>query len=88
MQRGLSLYPLIVRGLDARRPSYLEPDFFAFDIGREKDVGYKAVQERQEVTLDGESEYAVVYQEIARQLDSDQMQSWIQGVQLKPRDLE
>jgi len=87
-QLGLTLYPLILRGLDANRPGYLDPDFFAFDIARERDVGYKAVQERQEVTISSEGDYAVVYNEIMGRFGTDRPQTWVQGMQLKPRDVE
>jgi hypothetical protein len=87
-QRGLSLYPMILRGLDSDRHHYLEPDFFVFDIAREHDMEFKAVQERQEVTISSKSEYAVVYDEITRRLEGDQLQHWIKGIQLKPRNVE
>lgn len=87
-QRGLSLYPFILRGLDTTRTAYQDPDFFIFDIARERNVGFRAVQEREEVTLDPEGEYAVVYNDIAKRLETDQRQSWIHGVQLTPREIE
>ncbi|MGQ0445561.1 MAG: hypothetical protein ACT4O2_10665, partial [Beijerinckiaceae bacterium] len=87
-QRGLSLYPLILRGLEKTLTAYHDPDFFIFDIARGRKIEFRAVREREGVSIDPQGEYAVVYNDVASRLDSDQHQSWIKGVELRPREID
>ena len=68
---GLHLSPLIVRGLDGSGAQYLEPDFFLFDIARGDEYGFKAVQEREGVSIAKESSFVELHKAVAELMTAD-----------------
>jgi hypothetical protein len=66
----------------------MDDDFFVFDIARSGEIGYKTVEEGPEVTISGNCEYAVVYNDMMLRLAADQPQKWIEDARLTGRDVE
>jgi hypothetical protein len=86
--RGLNLFPLVLRGLDRQAGYDDEPDFYVFDISRDREVGFRAVQERAEVIITpATSEYQPVWAEIAKRLQNDELISWSEGFEFKIREM-
>ena len=68
---GLNLSPLIVRGLDGSSNQYVEPDFLLFDLARGDKYGFKAVQEREGVSIKKGDSFFEVYERVAELMTAD-----------------
>jgi hypothetical protein len=86
---GLPLSPLFVRGLDAGKDRYVEPDLYSYDIrkGGGREVAYKAVQERGEIVL-SEQNIPQLFASISSMLEVDRQIEVVKGVTLQSRSLE
>lgn len=86
---GLPLFPLLVRGIDKGRSHHEEPDFFLYDIVRHDgtEIAFKAVQERPEITLDGES-LPELFADVAALLREDVALIPVQDIKLTKRALD
>ncbi len=82
---GLHLSPLVVRGLDASGTQYLEPDFFLFDIARRDEVGFKAVEEREGVTIAKGGSFVELYDGVAELMTEDPRRELIRDFEFTPR---
>jgi len=87
---GLPLFPLVVRGLDRARSHHEEPDFFLYDIVRagEKEIAFKAVQERDEVVSSADGRFPELFETAAAVVKEDAQTTLIKDVKLRPRSLD
>ncbi|SJM33610.1 hypothetical protein [Mesorhizobium delmotii] len=87
---GLQLSPMIARGLDRNRSHHEEPDFFIYDIVRanEKEIAFRAIQEREEVVLDGDKSFPELFQIVSAILNQDGPAPLIQNIELRSRSRE
>jgi len=86
---GLPLFPLLVRGLGRASSHYSEPDFYLYDIVKsgEKEIGFKAVQERDEVICNANT-LPELFTELIPLLKEDRHVLPIQGISLRARGTE
>jgi hypothetical protein len=84
--QGLSLFPLVTRGLD-RQKSHFDSDFFVFDIVRrdEAEIVMRAVQERDEVVLEADGDIPELFECLKSYFERDQPSGVTTGVTLKSR---
>lgn len=87
--KGLPLFPFIVRGLDKIQSHHEEPDFFMYDITKagDKQIGYKAIQERDEVTCSKDGVFPELFECISIFLRCDEPVKIIEGISLTPRSI-
>ena len=87
---GLPLFPMLVRGIDTARSHHEEPDFFLYDIVRRdgKEIAFKAVQERMEVSLESEGHLGELFAATAELLRQDPKLTVGTGIKLNTRSLE
>ncbi|MCP1838758.1 hypothetical protein ACVIHI_008317 [Bradyrhizobium sp. USDA 4524] len=87
---GLSLFPLVVRGIDQARSHHEEPDFFVYDIARQggKEIAFRAIQEKAEVVLTAEGHLGELFSATASLLQNDSRSVAISGVKLRNRIVE
>jgi len=77
-----------VRGLDAVGTQYLEPDFFMFDIARPRDeYGFKAIQEREGVSIVKGGSFVELHEEVAKLMTADPSLELIRDFEFTPRTL-
>lgn len=84
---GLRLYPLFVRGLEGDGSHHIDPDFFLFDIARDNEYGFRAVQEREGVSLSKESPFRELYESMTEVTTLDPRLEPIRGFEFTPRIL-
>jgi hypothetical protein len=68
---GLRLSPWLIRGLDGGDAQYAEPDFFLFDIARGDEYGFKAVQEREGVSIAKGGPFVELYEAVTELMITD-----------------
>jgi hypothetical protein len=87
--RALPLFPMFVRGLDKARGPYSDPEFFMYDIARfgDREIAFKAVQDRDEVGLIKDGPFPEVFEATKQLLDEDAPISIIDGINLWSRSL-
>jgi hypothetical protein len=81
---GFHLSPLFVRGLEGTNGLREEPDFYMFDIARNGGYGFKAITEREGVTITKEGG-GDLYDYVARLMASDPKSETISGFDFVPR---
>lgn len=84
---GLRLSPLFVRGLDGGDARHVEPDFFLFDIARSDEYGFKAVQEREEVSIAKGGQFVELHEAVAEFMTTDPRLEPIRDFEFTPRTL-
>lgn len=84
---GLRLSPLVVRGLDGGDTQYVEPDFFLFDIARGDEYGFKAVQEREGVSIAKGGSFVELHEGVAELMTADPRLELIRDFEFTPRTL-
>jgi hypothetical protein len=82
---GLHLSPWVVRGLDTGDASYGEPDFFLFDIAPGDEYGFKAVQEREGVTVAKGGAFVELYEAMVELMQTDPKREPITGFEFTLR---
>jgi hypothetical protein len=84
---GLHMFPFVVRGIDKSRSHYDEPDVFLYDSVRaEREVAFKAVQERDEVVT-SETSFPDLFSATIGLLKGDSPMPLVKGLSLRPRTL-
>jgi hypothetical protein len=84
---GLPLCPLFVRGLETGEANHAEPDFFLFDIVRADEYGFKAVQEREGVSIAKAGSFVELHGWITELMSTDPRLEPIGGFEFTPRIL-
>jgi hypothetical protein len=84
---GVPLFPLITRGLDQSKAYHAEKEFFLFDIVRRGglEIAWRAVQERPEVSLDGQGDLADLYSSVIEYLQTYQRHELVSNIALQSR---
>lgn len=87
---GLPLFPLLVRGIDQARSHHEEPDFFVYDIVRQdgKEIAFKAVQEKNEVSLRPNGALAELFTATDALLQQDPRLTVVIGIKVRTRSFE
>ncbi|MFT8307316.1 hypothetical protein [Acetobacter malorum] len=85
---GLPLFPLFVRGIDGDTATHLEPDFFSFDLARDDRYEFKAVQEREAVTLEREGEFGELRAAVCELMEVDTALEPVVGFKFRKRMLD
>ena len=76
-----------MRGLDGGDAQYLEPDFFLFDIARGDEYGFKAVQEREGVSIAKGGPFGELHEGVAELMTVDPKLELIRDFEFTPRTL-
>jgi hypothetical protein len=84
---GLRLSPLCVRGIDGGDAQYVDPDFFLFDIARGDAFGFKAVQEREGVSITKEGYFVELHEGVSNLMTTDPRLEPVRDFQFTPRTL-